>query len=163
MTLQEAAADLVLTGGRPERMPDQAVAWMTEGYDSPALIELAGLNRNDDVNDLRTLYDRTLRELGVEPPSHLEAAQIIISAYATDVVEGRLSPIEGAQQILKVHNSVNVESEQYVGETLGLARLLGAYYQLEDFMTGSPEFEKLTRDLLVECRILAGDRPDANA
>jgi hypothetical protein len=95
MTLQEAAADLVLTGGRPERMPDQAVAWMTEGYDSPALIELAGLNRNDDVNDLRTLYDRTLRELGVEPPSHLEAAQIIISAYATDVVEGRLDVTPG--------------------------------------------------------------------
>jgi hypothetical protein len=51
-------------GFLPDReLPGLAAKWLADGYDSPALVELAGLTRQDGL-EARRLLDTVLEELG---------------------------------------------------------------------------------------------------
>ena len=52
----------------PADLPMTAAHALADGLDTPALCELAGLPRNADTGDVRELYERALRELGIQLP-----------------------------------------------------------------------------------------------
>jgi len=90
------AALLSAIGKQPsEGLPDVAVAALTEGYDTPALRELAG-TRHADVRDGRELFERALDELGQRPVTEATARRALVSYWMTEMLEGRLTPREGA-------------------------------------------------------------------
>ncbi|MEU6645027.1 hypothetical protein ABZ863_21030 [Saccharomonospora sp. NPDC046836] len=87
------AADLV----SPEDLPDIAAAALVDGLDSPALRELAGLPRHE-VREVRDLFAEALRELNIPiplPDDRVPLARLI----ASQIVTGKVSPIEGARAI----------------------------------------------------------------
>ena len=85
----------------------------------------------------------------------MAAARTLTRDYAQQVVRGALSPIDGARRIVSLYHKVEnllPPPNQYVGDTLGIARLYG----LEDAWCESwSERSVLEAELREECARLA--------
>lgn len=76
----------------------EAAKALVRGVDSTALRELAGLGRRSDLTEIRSLFEESLRELGIMFPSAETAARRDLRHLARDLVEGRSSPSETARR-----------------------------------------------------------------
>ncbi|CAL9441245.1 hypothetical protein SUDANB146_04267 [Streptomyces sp. enrichment culture] len=65
---------------------------LVDGRDSPALRELAGLQRRSDPVEVRELYVLALRELGIPLPDEETAGRCLLARLAFGLAEGELSP-----------------------------------------------------------------------
>jgi hypothetical protein len=105
-TVEILAAEAALGLGNAERLTRGAVELLTAGFDSPALVELAGLS-GADTGEARVLRDRALAEMSVAMPSPREATIRLARELARKIIDGSLPPYEGAERIwdltLRVH------------------------------------------------------------
>jgi hypothetical protein len=110
---------------RSEELPQIATDWMGVGMDSPALRELAGIEE-PAMSTVGPLFERALRESGMHLPSRDEALMTLARHYAQQIVEGAMTPYEGARKIWwDVSNDY--------GEKLPiLLRFVGAASEIED-------------------------------
>ncbi|WP_437077872.1 hypothetical protein [Streptomyces sp. enrichment culture] len=76
----------------PEELPMLAAHALVDGRDSPALRELAGLQRRSDPVEVRELYVLALRELGIPLPDEETAGRCLLARLAFGLAEGELSP-----------------------------------------------------------------------
>ncbi len=79
-------------------LPPLAVQALEEGYDSPSLRQLAGVNASDP-QEVRTLFLKTLDELKLSMPSPRDAGLSLARSIADEVLEGTIVPYEGAKRI----------------------------------------------------------------
>jgi len=79
-------------------MPDLAVWALQEGFDGPALRELAGLTTATHSGE-QALIDRALRELGKEKQDASTAIRVLAVLLCQRIVAGEASPYEGAKRI----------------------------------------------------------------
>lgn len=79
----------------PELMAQWAALALTRGYDSPTLRELAGAH--DDPPTLRDLLTTALDELGAPRLNDHQALWVMAHTHARAIVEGLISPEEGAE------------------------------------------------------------------
>lgn len=93
-----ALALLVVGMQPPEDLPDVATAAILAGVESPSLAQLSGLPRSE-YQEARDLFFQAMEELGLDRPSPSDARWTIVRQWASDIVAGALSPIEGAQRI----------------------------------------------------------------
>lgn len=105
-TLEMLAAEAALGLGDAERLTRDAVELLTAGFDSPALVALAGLS-GDDTSEARALRDRAMAEMSIATPSQREATILLAREVARKIVDGDLPPYDGAERIwsltLRVH------------------------------------------------------------
>jgi hypothetical protein len=80
----------------PEVLGDVGVTLLAAGSDTPAVRELAALDSRTTWTDVGLLFDRVLAELGRSRLTDREAAYCVAAEAAQDIVEGRVSPYEGA-------------------------------------------------------------------
>ncbi|MGV9806653.1 hypothetical protein [Micromonospora chersina] len=129
-----------------ERLPDLAAEALTEGFDSPALRELAGLSRAD-VREARELFVHAARELGAAIPDEDACPEDLVLYWASRMVDGSVAPAAGANRIVS-H-----------GEALGwpdrLSHLLGLASVWDDWPEGRDETE---RSMLAEAGALLAER-----
>jgi hypothetical protein len=83
---------------------------------------------------LHSLWDAAVHELGLSPPTPLDAAKSLVRAYARMVVAGELTPRNGAAMVVNVVHSVHEQatSSKYVGDSIGAERVIGLFYQHDD-------------------------------
>ncbi|KRC66547.1 hypothetical protein ASE12_18285 [Aeromicrobium sp. Root236] len=93
-------------------LPMLAAQWLTEGWDSPAVRELAGLTRHQ-VNDAVGLLQRAVNELGfAQPASHFPWDDAPWHGHwqgiwwAVDQMDKKLSPYAAAQEVLETVGDV---------------------------------------------------------
>jgi hypothetical protein len=163
--LPELAAEFVLGEVLPEDLKERANQAVLAGYDSPSPYLLAGAEKWLHADELRTLLLRALEEVGVPVPDRLGAGAILKRAYARRVVDGELSPREGASRIVGFLHALEGELPQarkYVGDSFGIARLLGLYYGLDDTAAHDPAVRRAIETGIVEAcsRLARGE--DAN-
>ncbi|ABS03860.1 hypothetical protein [Kineococcus radiotolerans] len=93
----------------PEQMPDWAAHALARGYDSPALRELAGAPQ--DPRARRDLLTTALDELGAPQLSDHQALWVMAHTHARSIVEGLISPEEGAELIWGISSSLGDPEE----------------------------------------------------
>jgi hypothetical protein len=165
MDLSEFAAEFVLGGIPADDLRDRASALLLGGYESVNLASLAGAERDVHPADLRAMFVKGLEEVGVRLPDRLGAAAILKRAYARQVVEGSASPRDGAERIVGLLHGLEGElppPARFVGDSFGVARLVGLYYQLDDDAARDPAaLVALEQGIVTACARLAGGE-DAN-
>ena len=143
MSFKTHLAEYVLGNVKLSSMPDAAVQALIEGFDSPSLRVLAGESgNNSNLFEIKELLQRTISELGLSLPSENEAAHILIRHWAERIVNGSILPQEGARHILlDIYHRTEHPSEKIVGDSLGLATLLGLVYEYDSLQDGFIEYE----------------------
>ena len=99
MQIELAQALYQLRALPPERLGDVGVTLLAAGADTPAVRELAALDTNTTWDGVGSLFDRVLAELGRSRLTDREAAYVVATAAAKDIVSGSASPYEGAARI----------------------------------------------------------------
>ncbi len=76
-----------------------ALAALEDDLDVPSLVALAGLSKNADEQEARSLFDRALGELNMTAPSRRDAVLCLSEQFAHRIVRGTIAPYEGAKRI----------------------------------------------------------------
>jgi hypothetical protein len=165
MDIRELAAAFVLSAIPTDELTERACAMLLAGFDSPSLAALAGAEKDAHPADLRMLFVKGLEDLGATLPDRVGAATIIKRAYARRVVDGSVSPRAGAGRIVGLLHDLETDlpkDERFVGDSFGVARIVGLYYQLDDTWAQDPAvLRELERGIVSACaRIARGE--DAN-
>jgi hypothetical protein len=91
----------------PESTPLLAVDLLSEGIESPAIIELAGLNR-PTLSEVAPLVERVLRENSLEPMERTAAYWRASYSVARDIVNGKLAPRDGAGRLWSIASALEL-------------------------------------------------------
>ncbi len=115
-------------------IPLAALRALESGYDSLTMAMLAGEPRSAHPADLRDAFEAALRELAIELPSRLQAAEYLKQAIAADACREACSAQDAARTILDVYDTIENElpSKHVVGGAFDIADLVGAFYALDD-------------------------------
>jgi hypothetical protein len=156
MDFARLAARLVLDEVYPVQFPDIAVQALLDGAEAPSFVLLASESGSAPPAELRALLVAALSESGIAIPDPVTAARTLTRDYAQQVVSGALSPIDGAQRIVRLYHEIENllprSPNRYIGDTFGIARLYG----LEDaWWDSGSERRVLEAELREECARLA--------
>lgn len=140
------AARLVLGIAPTEDVPWWAAQWLADGYDGPALRELAGLNDRDprEINDL---LPAALAEMGVRMPSSAAAAA---NEAFRQIAEMCLSGQAGERWVAQQVEDI-VARTDYRSDVIDLP--LGRLYGVEDEWEGGwgATVEELKKTVRARC------------
>ena len=126
-------------------LPDIAYCALLEGWSSPSLGALAGMNDNEfNAFIALDLYQRALKELELAEPSLEKAVYMALSYYVKSVAAGNLSAIEGVTSIQKMYDRVRdrYPSIEMVGDALGIDVFIGLYYEITDIGACQRQYAK---------------------
>lgn len=134
----------------PEDIVDLASRFMDEGVWSAAIDEAY-----DYVypwhTDLWRAFDTILADHGIVPPPVEEAAEIVLRQVMRCILDGSLDPRAGADRIQDdVQFVVDQFTEQYVGDGLGIAQMIGLHWAYEDLYPPDDP----TRQALIDAAVL---------
>jgi len=134
----------------PEDIVDLASRLMDEGVWSAAIDEAY-----DYVypwhTDLWRAFDTILADHGIVPPPVQVAAQIVLRKVMRCILDGSLAPRAGVDRIHEdVHHVVDQFTEQYVGDGLGIAQLIGLHWEYDDLYPPDDP----TRQALIDAAVL---------
>lgn len=135
MNFDELAAEYVLPGIPSEDLKERAIELILAGYENPNLAALVVAEKDQAPADLRDLFEQALRELGASFPDRLTAGNVLKKRLARRVVSGELPPREGAGRIVSLLHELETELPKivrYVGDSFGVAALVGLYYAYDD-------------------------------
>lgn len=81
---------------------DWAVGMLVEGFDSPSLRVLAGLDENGNVFETEETFGKVVRELGIQEPNTQGKFRGYACYQASRILDGTISPENGVQALYKV-------------------------------------------------------------
>ncbi|HEX5120587.1 MAG TPA: hypothetical protein VFW65_35860 [Pseudonocardiaceae bacterium] len=102
MRIADIGRDYWLTPLATEDMPMIAARLLADGFDSPALRDVAGLGAGDDPRDVRSAFRQALVELGAWLPDLTAAYLSLGRALANAIVSGEAGLDEVAAHIRTV-------------------------------------------------------------
>ena len=137
-TLERVAALLALGKQPSEDLPGVATDALVRGLDSPSLRVLAG-TRPGDVREKRDLFWLALSELAIPQPSEIEARWSLVTDWARDIIDDRLTPLSGARRIWW-------EGWEELGRPDELTVFVGLASKWEDDEAHRAEYEQDIRD-----------------
>jgi len=157
-SVEEGLAMLALGTLSSEEIPELALLLLSAGVDSSELAALAGSLKIDHPADLRNELDQALRRAGTRMPGRLSAAHTLKRLLADRAVQGLLSPRAAASSIIDVFQVVERELPPggFVGESFGIATLVGLYYSYDDVRLGDEQsIREIDEGIAQECQKLA--------
>ena len=102
---------MIALGWQPsEDLPEVATEALVDGYDSPALRHAAGIRRQDVV-EARDVFLVALDELGIAIPSEEEACWEHAREVAHAIVNGHISPRQGASELWQLWHRMEREGD----------------------------------------------------
>jgi hypothetical protein len=105
-----------------EQMVSLANEWLESGSYSDALNDLFNMS-NPTLSDAAPAFERAMRDFGVEEPTKIRAAEILINEVLSGIVKGTTEPVAGAEFLYwHVYNALSdwQPDEQYFRESLDL-------------------------------------------
>ena len=138
MTLKQAIAFWKMGLLSSDQLPAIAAEALEFGYDCLSLRLLAGETEHIG-STVDPLFSRAISELGIPIPDRRTAAKVVAACYAGCIVDGTLSPYEGAYKIWRnVANAFDKDPEIW-GQ---LSVFVGLASEWEDHPTHRSEYEK---------------------
>ena len=158
ITFREAIAEVELGLVAGDQLSDIATAGLLEGYESPALVALAGqFGEPYDPVVVERLWTDALAELHIPVEGRIAAARLLVRAYARQVAQGELPPQLGASKIAGLHRITgHAGHERCSGECIGAGGILALFYAHDGRGYLNPrEFERLDKAIMDECQRVA--------
>jgi hypothetical protein len=169
VTLDQYLAALVLDRLTSYDLPAVAMQAFAEGFDSLDLAVLASATATESEqasSGLWELWERWLRQSGKALPTRVDAAHTLRDYFAARVCSGSLEPQAGAEAITMLARDLEVElpTREYVGDGLGVARLVGLFYSHDDVPRHDHAAHRaIDDDIRTECRRLLASRTPGGA
>lgn len=113
---------------------------LADGHTEPAIIELS-LLESPIMTEAAPIFKRACAQLGVKIPDEREAITEVLRGLVEAIASGSLSPRTGLELVMQEVYWPHVSKErdaQYVGDSVGLEHLIGAYWGYDD-LTGRPQ------------------------
>lgn len=83
-----------------EALPDIAYEGLKEGFDSPSLVMLAGIEKNENAFIIEQYFKAALSELRIDIPDKRTAALEYATIIAEEIIEGKRGLFEGVREIV---------------------------------------------------------------
>jgi hypothetical protein len=112
LTLETGLSLLSLALLPPDRVEGLATIALAEGIDSPRIRELAGGSVVQD-GDSREMLAAELTKRGRKPPSPAQAARHMAKAIATEILEKRMDPFEGARYLALISRAARSGGSEF--------------------------------------------------
>ncbi|MCD8433548.1 hypothetical protein LNJ05_12325 [Tenacibaculum finnmarkense genomovar ulcerans] len=119
--------------------PKLGVAGIIEGYKSKYLGILAGMNRTDEISELRKYLKWTIEELNIDLPKKRDAALLYSSGIVNEILNKEKDVIEGIYEIknfaIDSYPDFRTETKKYLFDSIafdGIYGLFVEYYDLND-------------------------------
>ena len=107
------------------QLPEIATEWLAQGLDTSSLRILAGIN-SPTMSEAGPLFEKALSELKLSPPLKEAALTYLARHYAQQIIDGTITPYEGASRIWwEVSNAMDEPSQLMLS-------FVGAASELED-------------------------------
>ncbi len=139
MSIELLAARYRLGLATAQDAVQSAVCALLEGRDSESLRILSGEILADEssvsIRELGSLLERTLQELDVALPDTEGAYWIVLRHHLSQIAGGEVSPRAGTEAIIAevyMPRDNTQSDEEYAGESLGIAQLLGNYWSFDE-------------------------------
>ena len=167
LTFRNNIAQFVTENINLRSIPDVALQAIEEGFDSPSLLILAGLLKNENEFLIDRYFKDALQELSIELPDKRQAAIEVGLAIADEIIEGKQDIFEGVRDIrLKAIYAYPFfdESKQYCYDSIGFEKAYGLFDTIDELKAaGSTQWqsdktnqeleEVLKKDLLTELKV----------
>ena len=142
-----------------EEIPALALLFLDEGCDVREMAALAGSLAIDHPSDLRSDLEKAVPLAGRTFPARIQAALVLRQLYAQRASSGALPPRDAAELIIHLFRLIQGElpkTDQYLGDSFGIAKLVGLFYSYDDIPFGdTTSANEIDRDLLDELGGLA--------
>lgn len=124
LSLSDALAFYVLNDLPSEVLPELAVKYLENDYDSESLRVLAGVE-NPEMSEVSGLLDSSLEEIGETKPDVNEAAFMVTKYFARKIIDKSISPYDGAKEIWQ-------RVYDHLDEPAALDNFIGYASEIED-------------------------------
>ncbi|MBE7646735.1 hypothetical protein F7644_12170 [Tenacibaculum finnmarkense genomovar ulcerans] len=139
--------------------PELAIAGMLEGFDSKYLAILAGMNRADEISELRKYLKWSFEELNISEISKREASLIYAIAILDETLDGKREIVKGVYDIKNSALSnydFYAESDKYCYDSIKFEVIFGLfneyYDELDKFRPDKKYLEEIKVELLAELK-----------
>ncbi len=135
MDLYRIVCDFELGNIATEELPSLIVDCLADNTPE-SLFVLAGL-RSEQYNyfEVMRYYNKALDDLRVTKPSKYQAALYSALCISKDLINKNIMPEKYLSSIMEsIYRKTwnDFTSEKYVGDYLGLQRIIGTYYEIDD-------------------------------
>lgn len=151
-TIEEALARYSLRLLSADEIADVVSLFLATGCDVPEMAALAGSSTVDHPADRRSDFEHAVGLAGYQLPDRLEAARLLKVLYARRATSGAVQPRVAAGLIKDIFALVEAELPKvggYVGDSFGIATLIGLYYSYDDIA-----FDDAASALEIDCDLL---------
>lgn len=134
-----------------------ALKGLEEGFDSPSLCILAGLEKNETPSIIDYYFQQTLLELKIKFPTSKDEALQYAVRIVDEISAGNINVIEGTAAIIS-----NVlerfdffsETKMYCYDSIGFEKAYGLYDTYDDLTTADVEWQagKTNQELMIEVK-----------
>jgi hypothetical protein len=115
------------------------VQWLESGQCTGSMCLLAG-ETISEMSTVQPLFLNTMKEIGLEKPSQIEAGQTVLKYYLRKIVSGDGDPVDLGNHIYTevYHNIVpNYPDKEYVGDCIGIEHMCTWLREIWDAKDGS--------------------------
>ena len=145
---------------KSEELPVIASTWLAGGLDSPSLRQLAG-EASPIMSDVAPLFERSLAELELRAPGKEEALHRLARYYAERIINGTMSPHEGAGMIWwEVTNQLDTPSPLFLSFVGAASELDEIPDILEDGADRREYVRELETSIVANARKLLEEEPN---
>jgi hypothetical protein len=140
-----------------EQLPELAYKGLEEGFESPSLIMLAGIEKNESSFVIEQYFKSALAELRIKIPERRNAALEYATIIAQEIIDGKKEVFDGVGEIIsKVIRTNDFESDttQYLYDGIFFDNVYGCYYNYDDLENPLVQISKgdSREALIVEAR-----------
>jgi hypothetical protein len=135
------------------KLPETAVKGLEEGFDSPSLCILAGLDEADNSYEGKQYFELALGELNITIPGRREAALQYAFGIVDDILAGNRDVFEGTSEIrYAAIDSFDFfeETKEYYYDSVGFEKAYGLFVTIDELSDAiSPWKEGKTNEQLI--------------
>lgn len=136
---------------------DVAYQGLLEGFESPSLIILAGIEKNGNPFEIEQYLKSALIELGINIPDRRTASLEYATIIAQDIIEGRKDIFKGvSEMIYKVLHRFGfiAETVYYLYDSINFEGIYGLYHTCDDLLCADHAWsaEKSNQELMEEVK-----------
>jgi len=156
MNFEQLIAKYV-SGNLPlDQIPEISLVAFEEGYDSPSLWILAGLEKSEDGYIKEKYLKLALDEMGINFINKREATLTYLNAIAEDVISGKSEIINGVSEMVSIikNGDFYLETKKYVYDSIFFEHIYGLYDAYDDIVDVTVEWseDKSNKDLIIEVK-----------
>lgn len=145
MNFRQLLAKYVTGNITSDQLPEIGVIGLEEGFDTPSLSILAGLNRNESPLQIEHYFRMTLVELKIVLPDKRQAAIEYAFAIVDEIIEGKKDVIDGTREIrYKAIDSYDFfsESEKYCYDSIGFESVYSLFDMYDELSIADRPWQK---------------------